>query len=67
MEEFRAHAAPVVKLRISFDEQFLFSCGEDGSVFVFSLADRDEKKQASREKFLYTDEVRICPSERVSH
>jgi hypothetical protein len=57
MMEIKAHSASVVKLRISYDEQFLFSCGVDGSVFIFQLSDRDEKKQAMREKFLYTDEV----------
>lgn len=36
---------PVEHLRISYDNTTLFSCSQDGSICVFSIQDRDNKKK----------------------
>ncbi len=35
--DYAAHCAPVSRIRVSLDDQFVFTCGEDGCVFVFDL------------------------------
>lgn len=38
---FQCLSAPVTRLRISFDDQFLFATGEDGAVFIFEIRDKE--------------------------
>jgi hypothetical protein len=47
--EVQAHAAPVERMRITFDEQFLFTVGEDGALCIFEVKDR-EHRATRREK-----------------
>ncbi|RLN86703.1 hypothetical protein BBJ28_00010446 [Nothophytophthora sp. Chile5] len=37
--EYHCHDLPVARLRLSFDNQFLFSAGEDGSLCIFETRD----------------------------
>ncbi|TYZ60990.1 hypothetical protein PybrP1_005345 [[Pythium] brassicae (nom. inval.)] len=46
--EFQCHDLPVTRLRLSFDNQFLFSTGEDGSLCIFETRDVVGKGSASR-------------------
>lgn len=42
--EIQAHAKSVERLRLSYDNTTLFSCGLDGSVACFAIINRDKKK-----------------------
>ncbi|CAE8610875.1 unnamed protein product [Polarella glacialis] len=39
--EFSCHSAPATRIRITFDDYYLFSCGEDGCLFVFDVKKKD--------------------------
>jgi cilia- and flagella-associated protein 57 len=39
--EFQCLSAPVARLRISFDDGFLFAAGEDGCVCIFEIRDKE--------------------------
>lgn len=42
--EYQCHDLPVTRLRISFDDQYLFSAGEDGSLCMFEMRDSSSTK-----------------------
>lgn len=46
--EFQCHDLPVTRLRLSFDNQYLFSTGEDGSLCIFETRDVIGKGSANR-------------------
>ncbi|DAZ95763.1 TPA: hypothetical protein N0F65_010265 [Lagenidium giganteum] len=39
--EFQCLSAPITRLRISFDDAFLFAAGEDGSLCIFEIRDKE--------------------------
>jgi len=39
--EFTAHAAPCTRIRITFDDYYLFSTSEDGCLFIFDVKKKD--------------------------
>eukprot|EP00930_Biecheleria_cincta_P056908 TRINITY_DN42926_c0_g1_i1.p1 TRINITY_DN42926_c0_g1~~TRINITY_DN42926_c0_g1_i1.p1 ORF type:complete len:1216 (-),score=324.29 TRINITY_DN42926_c0_g1_i1:285-3932(-) len=39
--EFSCHSAPATRLRVTYDDYFLFSCAEDGCLFVFDVKKKD--------------------------
>ncbi|GMF25400.1 unnamed protein product [Phytophthora lilii] len=39
--EFQCLSAPITRLRVSFDDQFLFAAGEDGAVCIFEVRDKE--------------------------
>merc|ERR1712228_332577 len=42
--EYQAHSAPVSRIRITYDDQYLFSTGDDGCLCIFDI----KKKVASK-------------------
>lgn len=46
--EYQCHDLPVTRLRLSFDSQYLFSTGEDGSLCIFETRDVVGKGSANR-------------------
>jgi hypothetical protein len=62
-QDHQAHASPVTKLRISFDDQFLFSVAEDGCLFIYRVVDK-EGRVAKREKdIVFADEILVTKSD----
>jgi WD40 repeat protein len=47
--EVQAHSLPVERLRISFDNQVLFSSGHDGVLCIFDIKDKDPKGKKDKE------------------
>ncbi|KAG2522825.1 hypothetical protein JM18_002955 [Phytophthora kernoviae] len=39
--EFQCSSGPIARLRLSFDDQFLFAAGEDGAVCIFEVRDKE--------------------------
>lgn len=42
--EIQAHSLPIERLRLSFDNNYLFSAGQDGGVVLFDIKDRDPNR-----------------------
>ena len=47
MFEIQAHALPVERLRVSYDNQILYSAAMDGSLAVFAIMEKDQKKKST--------------------
>ena len=54
-----AHCGPVTKLSISQDDQYLFSCSEDGSVYVFRVYEKEDLNIKRDQSLVFADEVYI--------
>lgn len=52
-QEYFVHAGPITQLQISFDDQFLFSTGHDGCLFIFRI------DSGSSKNFIYADEILV--------
>merc|ERR1719181_1569316 len=39
--EYQCHSAPATRIRITFDDYYLFSCAEDGCLFIFDVRKKD--------------------------
>ncbi|KAJ3342297.1 Cilia- and flagella-associated protein 57 [Gonapodya sp. JEL0774] len=60
--EHMAHAGPVSRMRISHDDQYLFTAGEDGCVYVYKISDKDGRGKREREP-AYADEILVTKSD----
>jgi WD40 repeat protein len=60
-QEHLAHQGPVTKLKVSYDDQYLFSSGEDGCLYMFKLTDKEDRNAKKEKSSLFADEVRINP------
>ena len=47
MFEIQAHALPVERLRVSYDNRILYSAAMDGSLAVFAIMEKDQKKKST--------------------
>lgn len=64
--EAQAHSLPVERLRISFDNNFLFSSGQDGLFAIFEIKDKDPKLKKDKEtsQVIMSEEILIQKTER---
>jgi WD40 repeat protein len=53
-QEHQAHNGPVTKLKVSYDDQYLFSAGEDGCLYMYKLTEKEGKKERQN---IFADEV----------
>ena len=58
ISEVQAHSLPIERMRVSFDNKNLFTCGKDGCLMVHDVKDRDPKgKTNEREGLPTSDEI----------
>ena len=62
-QEHAAHSGPITRLRVSYDENFLFSVGEDGCFFIFKIYDKDNKIQKREREMVFADEILVTKSD----
>jgi hypothetical protein len=63
--EIQAHSLPIERLRVSLDNQHLFSAGQDGVFGVFSISDKDpSRKDKEFSQVIHSDEILIEKKER---
>jgi WD40 repeat protein len=43
INEVQAHSQNVTRMRISYDNKFLFSAGKDGSLVIMDIKDKDPR------------------------
>jgi len=55
--EHFAHEGSISRLRVSFDDQYLFSAGEDGLLAVFKLTEEEDRTVKRTGNFVFADEV----------
>jgi len=57
--EYQAHSAPVSRIRMTCDELFLFSTGDDGCLCIFDLKKTDTSKRDKEQALGYADEILV--------
>ncbi|CAE7411425.1 CFAP57 [Symbiodinium natans] len=57
--EYQAHAAPVSRIRIAWDELYLFSTGDDGCLCIFDLKKIGGSKHEKDSSLGYADEILV--------
>jgi WD40 repeat protein len=62
-QEHPAHAKSVTKIRVSYDDQYLFSVAEDGCLYVFRISDRDDPRLKKDRTMIFADELLITKSD----
>merc|ERR1719440_1245884 len=62
--EIQVHSAPVTRLRITTDDAFLFSVGEDATVYTFDVRDK-EGRSAKRDKEMmaFAEEILVTKTD----
>jgi cilia- and flagella-associated protein 57 len=61
--ELRVHSGPVACMRAFHDETVLFTCGEDGSVFVFDVKQDAAAYKRDADRLPFADEVMVTKSD----
>ncbi|XP_019854181.1 PREDICTED: cilia- and flagella-associated protein 57 [Amphimedon queenslandica] len=61
--EHQAHSAPVARMCISYDDQFLISVGEDGTIFSFRIIDKEGRMLKRERDSNYAEEILITRSD----
>ena len=63
--EVRYHSSPITCLRAFYDESVVFSCAEDGSVFVFDVKMEQDAAALKRDvdRLPFADEVVVTKSD----
>ncbi|KAJ3006076.1 UNVERIFIED_CONTAM: Cilia- and flagella-associated protein 57, partial [Siphonaria sp. JEL0065] len=60
--ELSCHSSPVSRMRIAFDDSFLFTAGEDGCLWVYKIQDRDARGKREKD-WTYSDEILVTKSD----
>ena len=50
-------------MRISYDDQFLFSVGQDGTLFMFKVTDKDGRGLKREKDITFAEEVLVTKSD----
>ena len=63
--EIRCHNAPVTKVCFSYDENYMFTCGEDGCIWVYKTFEKTTAtdKSVIKKETIYSDEMLITKTE----
>ncbi len=62
-QEYQAHSAPISRMKISFDDQFLFTCSNDGSVIVWKITDKEGRSMKRDKEIPHYEEILVIKSD----
>jgi len=61
--EYQCHSLPATRIRVTYDDSYLFSCSEDGSLYIFEIRKKDRvqgSRRAEKESALgFSDEILV--------
>ncbi|XP_030630638.1 cilia- and flagella-associated protein 57 [Chanos chanos] len=63
--EHQAHSAPVTKMVITFDDQFLLTASEDGCLFIWRIIDKEGQGLKRDKDIVFSEEILITKSDLV--
>uniref|UniRef100_UPI003F9B7866 cilia and flagella associated protein 57 isoform 8 n=1 Tax=Danio rerio TaxID=7955 RepID=UPI003F9B7866 len=55
--EYQAHAGPITKMVITFDDQFLITVSEDGCLFIWKIIDKEGQGLKREKELIYSEEI----------
>ena len=53
----------MTKLRVSYDDQYLFSSSEDGTLYIFRISDKDGRNSKRDTEITYAEEILVTKSD----
>lgn len=62
-QECQAHCTAVSRMRMSYDDQYLFSVGQDGSLLAFRVSDKEGRGYKRDKDIAYAEEVLVTKSD----
>ncbi|KAJ3149277.1 Cilia- and flagella-associated protein 57 [Geranomyces michiganensis] len=62
-QEHVAHGGAVTMMRVSYDDQYLFTVAEDGILYSFKISEKEERGLKKERPNLYADEILITKSD----
>eukprot|EP00002_Diphylleia_rotans_P000166 TRINITY_DN1008_c0_g1_i4.p1 TRINITY_DN1008_c0_g1~~TRINITY_DN1008_c0_g1_i4.p1 ORF type:complete len:1179 (-),score=303.89 TRINITY_DN1008_c0_g1_i4:414-3950(-) len=62
-QEHQCHSESVSRMRISFDDSFLFTVGEDGCLFIFDIRDKEGRQQKREKDAPFAEEILVTKSD----
>ncbi|KAI7809591.1 cilia- and flagella-associated protein 57 [Triplophysa rosa] len=57
--EYQAHAGPITKMVITFDDQFLLTVSEDGCLLIWKIIDKEGRVLKREKELVYAEEILI--------
>ncbi|KAK3567777.1 hypothetical protein QTP86_026459 [Hemibagrus guttatus] len=61
--EYQAHSAPITKMVITFDDQYLLSASEDGCLFIWKISEQEGRGLKRDKEMSYAEEILITRSD----
>ncbi|XP_076829140.1 cilia and flagella associated protein 57 [Brachyhypopomus gauderio] len=61
--EYQAHSAPVTKMAVTFDDQYLVSASEDGCLLIWKIIDKEGRGLKRDKEMIYAEEILITKSD----
>ncbi|KAL0604608.1 Cilia- and flagella-associated protein 57 [Plecturocebus cupreus] len=61
--EYQAHAGPVTKMLLTFDDQFLLTTAEDGCLFTWKVLDKDGRGIKREREVGFAEEVLVTKTD----
>ncbi|KAH6579119.1 hypothetical protein BASA60_003378 [Batrachochytrium salamandrivorans] len=62
-QEHHGHSSAITKIRVSYDDQYLFTTSEDGCLYIFKIFDRDGRSIKRERDIVYADEILVTKSD----
>merc|ERR1719494_349160 len=62
-QEHQAHSGAINKMRMSFDDQYLFTVGEDACLYIYKATDKDGRSLKRDKEVGFAEEILITKSD----
>ncbi|XP_041837670.1 cilia- and flagella-associated protein 57 isoform X2 [Melanotaenia boesemani] len=59
----QAHSGPVTKMVITYDDQFLLTVSEDGSLLISKITDKEGRRLKSNRQMVHTEEILVTKAD----
>ncbi|KAJ3066607.1 Cilia- and flagella-associated protein 57 [Podochytrium sp. JEL0797] len=61
--DLSCHSSAISRMRISFDDSYLFTCGDDGCLWVYKVQEKDSHGSKRDKDVTYSDEILVTKSD----
>ncbi|XP_021105559.1 cilia- and flagella-associated protein 57 isoform X4 [Heterocephalus glaber] len=61
--EYQAHAGPITKMLLTFDDQYLLTAAEDGCLFTWKVFDKDARGIKREREVAFAEEVLVTKTD----
>ncbi|KAJ3101659.1 Cilia- and flagella-associated protein 57 [Phlyctochytrium planicorne] len=61
--EVQCHSAPIARIRISYDDSHIFTCGEDGCLWIYKIQEKEQRGMKREKDWVFSDEILVTKSD----